>query len=50
MFWSDPDPGFEMRSNLDPALKIKSDPGPVFKIWSDLLSSMSVEKSKRKFY
>ena len=24
--WSDPDPGFKMRSDPDPVLKIRSDP------------------------
>ena len=39
MYWSDPDPVIEMRSdlNLDPDTVFKrvSDPDPGFKTWSD---------------
>ena len=34
VFWSYPDPVFEMRS--DPVSKVWSDSDPVFKTWSDL--------------
>ena len=30
VFWSDPDPIFELGSDLDPVFKIWSDPDPVF--------------------